>query len=63
MCKSNVVKWASRDTIIDPLTESLRTNAKQLIKQAMKAEFFELLAENSNRLTPRGLWSQPRPSA
>lgn len=63
MGKSNVVKRASRDTIIDPLTELLRTSAKHLIKQAMKAEFFELLAEHSKRLTPTGLWSQPRPSA
>ena len=39
MGKSNVVKRASRDTIIDPLTELLRTGAEQLIYQAVEAEF------------------------
>ena len=35
MDKSNVVKLTSRDTIIDPLTELLRTGAEQLIYQAV----------------------------
>ncbi len=37
---SNIVKLASRDTIIDPLTELLRTGAEQLIYQAVEVEFF-----------------------
>jgi transposase-like protein len=51
MDKSNVVKLTSRDTIIDPLTELLRTGAEQLIYQAVEAEFLELLAEHSERRT------------
>lgn len=34
MSKNNVVKLAGRDTIIDPLTELLRSGAEQLIYQA-----------------------------
>jgi hypothetical protein len=34
MSKNNVVKLPGRDTIIDPLTELLRTGAEQLIYQA-----------------------------
>ena len=54
MDKSNVVKLTSRDTIIDPLTELLRTGAEQLIYQAAEAEFLELLAEHSKRRTEDG---------
>ena len=54
MDKSNVVKLTSRDTIIDPLTELLRTGAEQLIYQAVEAEFLELLAEHSERRTEDG---------
>jgi len=62
MDKSNVVKRASRDTIIDPLTELLRTGAEQLIYQAVEAEFLSS-CEHSERLTPRDLWGQPWPCA
>ncbi len=51
MDKSNVVKLTGRDTIIDPLTELLRTGAEQLIYQAAEAEFLERLAEHSERRT------------
>ena len=33
MSKSNVVEFCGRDTIVDPLTELLRTGAEQLIYQ------------------------------
>ena len=46
MDKSNVVRLTGRDTIIDPLTELLRTGAEQLIYQTVEAEFLELLAEH-----------------
>ncbi len=54
MSKNNVVKLAGRDTIIDPLTELLRTGAEQLIYQAAEAELRELLAEHSGRRTDDG---------
>ena len=54
MRKSNVVKLSGRDTIIDPLTELLRTGAEQLIYQAVEAELLELLAEHSDRRTEDG---------
>ena len=33
MAKSNVVEFAGRDALVDPLTELLRTGAEQLIYQ------------------------------
>ncbi len=54
MSKNNVVKLTGRDTIIDPLTELLRTGAEQLNCQAVEAEFLELLAEHSERRTEDG---------
>ena len=54
MDKSNVVKLTSRDTIIDSLTELLRTGTEQLIYQAVEAGFSELLAEHSERRTEDG---------
>ena len=49
MAKSNVVELSGRDTIDDPLTESLRTGAEQLIYQAVDAELRELLVAHSRR--------------
>ena len=54
MSKNNVVKLTGRDTIVDPLTELLRTGAEQLIYQAVEAELLELLAEHSERRTEDG---------
>ena len=54
MSKNNVVKLVGRDTIVDPLTELLRTGAEQLIYQAVEAELLELLAEHSERRTEDG---------
>ncbi len=51
MGKNNVVKLAGRDTIIDPLTELPRSDAEQLIYQAVEAE---LLAEHVERRTEDG---------
>ena len=45
MSKNNVVKLAGRETIVDPLTELMRTGAEQLIYQAVEAELLELLAK------------------
>jgi transposase-like protein len=54
MSKNNVVKLTGRHTIIDPLTELLRTGAEQLVYQAVEAELLELLAEHSDRRTESG---------
>ena len=54
MSKNNVVKLAGRDTIVDPLTELLRTGAERLIYQAVEAELQELLAQHSGRRTEDG---------
>ena len=43
MDKSNVVEFAGRDGIVDPMTELLRTGAEQLIYQAVEGELQELL--------------------
>jgi transposase-like protein len=54
MRKNNVVTLAGRDTIIDPLTELLRTGAERLIYQTVEAELLELLAEHAERRTVDG---------
>ena len=54
MSKNNVVTLAGRDTIIDPLTELLRTGAERLIYQTVEAELLELLAEHAERRTVDG---------
>lgn len=51
MSQHNVVKLAGRDTIIDPLTELLRSGAEPLVYQAVEAELLELLAEHLPRQT------------
>ncbi len=54
MSKSNIIELAGRDTIIDPLTELLRTGAERLIYQAVEAELHEVLAEHLERRTADG---------
>ena len=49
MAKSNVVEFAGRDALVDPLTELLRTGAEQLIYQAVEEELAEVLARHSER--------------
>ena len=55
MEKNNVIELAGRDTIVDPLTDLLRTGAEKLIFQAVEAELLELLALHSERRTDAGL--------
>ena len=54
MKKSNVLEFAGRDTIFDPLTALLRSGAQQLITQAVEVELQELLNEYSDRRTEDG---------
>jgi len=54
MSKSNIIELAGRGTIIDPLTELLRTGAERLIYQAVEAELHEVLAEHLERRTADG---------
>ena len=49
MDKSNVVEFAGRDGIVDPMTELLRTGTEQLIYQAVEGELQELLARHTER--------------
>ena len=60
MKKNNVLEFAGRDTIYDPLTDLLRSGAQQLINQAVEAELQELLSQHSGRRTewPRRCGSQ-----
>ncbi len=55
MAKNNVIELAGRDTIVDPLTDLLRTGAEKLIYQAVEAELQEQLARYSDRRTGTGL--------
>ena len=54
MKKNNVLEFAGRDTISDPLTDLLRSGAQQLINQAVEAELQELLIRHSCRRTVDG---------
>ena len=54
MKKNNVLEFADRDTIFDPLTALLRSGAQQLINQAVEAELEELLNQHSGRRTGDG---------
>ncbi len=54
MTKNNVVELAGRETIVDPLTELLRTGAEQLIYQAVNAELQGFLSAYSQRVLADG---------
>jgi transposase-like protein len=54
MGKSNVIELEGRVGSIDPLTELLRSGARQLLQQAIEAEVLELLATHSDRLLEDG---------
>ena len=54
MEQSNVVGFSNPESGLDPLTELLRTGARQLIQQAVETELQELLAGVSDRRLPDG---------
>lgn len=54
MEKSNLVEFAGPDAAADPLSELLRSGARQLIQQAVEAELQELLARVADRRLPDG---------
>lgn len=54
MGKSNVIGLEGRAGSIDPLTELLRSGARQLLEQAIEAEVQVLLAAHSNRTLEDG---------
>jgi transposase-like protein len=51
MKKNNVLEFASRDVILDPLIALFRSGAQQLITQTVEAELEELLGQHSGRRT------------
>jgi putative transposase len=54
MNKSNVIELGGRAESTDPLTELLRSGARQLLQQAIEAEVQELLAAHSDRTLEDG---------
>lgn len=54
MEKNNVVELEGRAENTDPLTELLRTGARQLIQQAVEAELQDLLSTHEDRRLPDG---------
>jgi len=54
MKQNTVVDLAGRDTIADPLTEMLRTGARELIEKAVEGELQELLEQHRERRTEDG---------
>jgi len=51
---NNIVDFASRDGILDPLTDMLRTGAQQLIATAVEAELESFLAQFANARSDAG---------
>ena len=51
MKNNNVLEFAGRDVILDPLIALFRSGAQQLITQAVEAELEELLGQHSDRRT------------
>ena len=54
MNESNVIELAGRVKSTDPLTELLRSGARQLLQEAIEAEVQELLATHSDRILEDG---------
>ncbi|MCP4209490.1 MAG: IS256 family transposase, partial [Shimia sp.] len=54
MEKNNVVEFAGREEISDPLTDLLQSGARQLILQAVEVEVQELLSQHSTQRTEDG---------
>ncbi len=54
MSKSNVIEFEGRVESADPLTELLRSGARQLLQQAIEAEVQVLLAAHSDRTLEDG---------
>jgi len=54
MIENNVLEFAGREAIFDPLTALLRSGAQQLINQAVEAELQELLSQHSGCRTEDG---------
>jgi len=54
MGKDSVVEFRAPEAIEDPLTELLRTGARQLIQQAIEAELAELLAQHEGEVDAQG---------
>ncbi|BCO30775.1 IS256 family transposase [Thiohalobacter sp. COW1] len=54
MGKDSVVGFRAPEAIEDPLTELLRTGARQLIQQAIEAELAELLAQYEGAVDDQG---------
>ena len=54
MTENRVVALRQKGAIDDPLTEILRTGARRLIAQAVKAEFETFLASTAELVLPDG---------
>lgn len=54
MNKHNVISFQDREQTVDPLTELLRSGAKQLIHQAVELELLEFLSGFSDQITDSG---------
>ena len=54
MDKDNVISFYNRELFADPLTDLIRTGARQLIAQAVEAEVNELMAQYDGQHTESG---------
>lgn len=54
MSESNIVEFAGRDAISDPLTDLLRKGARELLQSAVEAELEVFMARFQDRKTPKG---------
>ena len=49
MSETNIIELASKSADFDPLSDLLRSGARQLIEQAVEAELAELLAQHASK--------------
>ena len=54
MDESNIVEFAGRDAISDPLTDLLRKGARELLQSAVEAELEVFMARFRDRKTADG---------
>lgn len=54
MKEDNIVEFAGRDAVSDPLTDLLRKSARQLLQTAVEAELEGFLAQFQDKRTPEG---------
>ena len=54
MDEANIIEFAGRETVLDPLTDLLRKGARELLQTAVESELEAFLAGFADSRTPEG---------